>query len=301
MDGSNTFKKVRDGEKLRIPARTYNAMIDAAQDYANRKSDRIQSGHSGAVPSNIVLVKNTSGVAVGRLCVLGISNSLISVSSNQFKEQMAFVGVVPLTASHGSGRFVITVEPIAHNSLGRAIVTGVCQVQINVTDGNHSFADITNNDVTKLTSAETGPATILWKEAGTGTKWAVIRFGGSGGGSSVQLAIVTQEPEYNNALKDRYIVQKCSLVGGVYTGDTIDIAIDRVLGYEGYPNPAGLDIRNYIPWYKVNSIVRIVQQWDVAAGALKWFLDMPLIFAGAETDASLRWNPTDGLAQAVWG
>ncbi len=235
MDGSNTFKKVRDGEKLRIPARTYNAMIDAAQDYANRKSDRIQSGHSGAVPSNIVLVKNTSGVAVGRLCVLGISNSLISVSSNQFKEQMAFVGVVPLTASHGSGRFVITVEPIAHNSLGRAIVTGVCQVQINVTDVNHSFADITNNDVTKLTSAETGPAT------------------------------------------------------------------DRVLGYEGYPNPAGLDIRNYIPWYKVNSIVRIVQQWDVAAGALKWFLDMPLIFAGAETDASLRWNPTDGLAQAVWG
>lgn len=298
---TEAFRKVSDGDKLRIPARTYNAMIDAAEDYQNRKN-RTHSESLDRIPSNVIYVKNESGAVVDRLNILGISNTLIGATSNYFKERVALSGVIPLAANHASGKFVITIEPIANNSMGRAIISGICQIQINVTDANHCFADITNNDVTKLTSAASGPATILWKEVGTGTKWAVIRFGGSSsGGSSVQLAIVKQEPKYNTSGRDCYKVQKCSLVGGVYTGDTVDITIDRVLGYEGYESPAGIDIRNYVPWYKLNSIVRIVQQWDVTAGALKWFLDMPMIYCGSETVRTLAWSEDDNVAHAVWG
>jgi len=46
-----------------------------------------------------------------------------------------------------------------------------------------------------LDSVESGPISILWKQAGTGTKWAVVRFGASGGGSSFTWAQVMHEPD----------------------------------------------------------------------------------------------------------
>jgi len=55
---------------------------------------------------------------------------------------------------------------------------GVVQVQIDVTDANHGYADVKASDNTKLASGASGSAVILWKESGTGTKWAIIRIGG---------------------------------------------------------------------------------------------------------------------------
>ena len=192
----DTFRRVRDGERLKIPARTYNAMIDAAQDYANRKNARTDSDASGVLPVNLVYIKNSSGINVDRLNILGISNTLIDPASNNFKQSAILDGVTPVIAGHGGGRFVVTAEPIKDGAVGRACITGYFPIQIDVANESHTYADVNDNIVTSLKSVETGPAVILWKESGIGVKWALVRFGGSGGGSaSVRRAKVISAPK----------------------------------------------------------------------------------------------------------
>ena len=245
----DTFKKVKDGEKLVIPARTYNAMVDAAQDYANRRNASEQDS-AGSLPPNIVYVKNSTAATVERLCVLGISDTLIAASYNNFKQVVAFSGVAPSTSSHSSGRFVVTLEAIKANSIGRAIVAGICQVKVNVTDTAHCFADVKNGDSTQLNSAESGPAVILYKESGTGTKWAVIRFGGSGGGGSTQEFVTIVEtlsypspesPEATDAYRGRWWYN-CRLVG--QNPATAWAAGQRYYGLEDIPNRSYVSLNN---------------------------------------------------------
>ena len=170
------MRKVISGEPLRIPAPTYNTFIDAANDFLARR-------HNIAVPrpaendSELVLVQNASGSDVDRFGVLGISDIVISPTDNPtgFGNQVALVGVTPDADDH-EGRFVIVAAPIADGRIGLARVHGVSWVQVDVTDAGHQYAEVKDGDATMLASGETGSAQILWKESGTGTKWAVVRF-----------------------------------------------------------------------------------------------------------------------------
>ncbi|MEN6385317.1 MAG: hypothetical protein ABFD79_08960 [Phycisphaerales bacterium] len=194
---ADTFKKVRNGDKLRIPAGTYNAMIDAAQDYIYRKTN-INANIPQTLPANMVYIKNTTLFAVDRFGVLGISGSEIDAADNNFKNTYCFTGLAPSLAIHSGGRFVIAAEPIAANAIGRAYAAGIVTVQIDITDETHTCADIEAEDKAKLKSAASGAAAILWKETGTGTKWAVIRFGGGGGGSTQLRGKIVVAPTFQD-------------------------------------------------------------------------------------------------------
>jgi hypothetical protein len=184
---SDGFQRVQAGQKLAISARAYNAMLEAAESHQRNK----QSGGAGAAPggySAIVIVKNASGSDAARFDVLGISGVVFSPADadalQQFKNCIVLSGSLPSTASHDGGRFVVCAEPIPNGAFGRAYAHGVCQVQINVTDAAHLFAEVKDGDHALLNSAESGAVSILWKESGTGTKWAIVRFGASGGGGN---------------------------------------------------------------------------------------------------------------------
>ena len=81
--------------------------------------------------------------------------------------------------------FVVLAEPIASVKIGRAYIGGVCLAKVNVTDAGHAYATITDGEEAYLTSAASGPVQILWKEAGTGQKWAQIRLGTPATGTGV--------------------------------------------------------------------------------------------------------------------
>jgi hypothetical protein len=89
-----------------------------------------------------------------------------------------------------AGRFVILAEPIAAGKIGRAYAAGVCPVRVNVAGESHRFAACEPGDTGQLHSAPTGPAELLWTEAGTGQRWAVVRIGG--GGATVEHGRPTQ-------------------------------------------------------------------------------------------------------------
>ncbi|HOQ06145.1 MAG TPA: hypothetical protein PKY88_13140 [Anaerohalosphaeraceae bacterium] len=177
--------KVKIGDPLRISTAAYNAFVDAAM--AHRSQQHGMAGRQEPFfldGRNLVRVKNTSDAAVGQFGILGVDGVIFEPSGNltMFKQEVALLGGTPAVSAHSSGRFVVCAEPIDSGRIGLAWGAGVCLAQINVGDESHRFADIAEGDSACLASSSSGPCTILWKESGTGQKWAVIRFGGSGGG-----------------------------------------------------------------------------------------------------------------------
>lgn len=118
-------------------------------------------------------------------------------------------------------------------------------------------------------------------------------------GDKTIYAIVIQSPEYNDPAKNKYIVQRATVNEGQWVGDGNDIEIVRALGYEGYGTDA-LDIRNWLPWYPVNSIVRIIQHYDATAQESVWFIAESMLYGGPEHNSSLRYNEDAQQSEAVW-
>ena len=187
--------KVKIGDPLRISTAAYNAFVDAAM--AHRSQQHGVAGRQEPFfldGRNLVRVKNTSDAAIGQFGILGVDGVIFEPSGNlaMFKQEVALLGGTPAVSAHSSGRFVVCAEPIDSGRIGLAWGAGVCLAQINVGDESHRFADIAEGDSACLASSSSGPCTILWKESGTGQKWAVIRFGGiSEGGESMECFHLT--------------------------------------------------------------------------------------------------------------
>lgn len=183
MNG-DAFQRARPGAALTISAAAWNACLDAAD--AHKRGPRGNNG--GPVQfrqADIVLVKNASGDDVPRFGVLGIDGVIITPDDSliEFQNQVAFRGITPTTDDH-TGKFVVCLDPLGDGQIGRAWVSGVCNVQVNVVAETDNFCDVKNNDRTMLRSSSSGTARILYREsAGAGTKWCVVRMGDAKGGT----------------------------------------------------------------------------------------------------------------------
>jgi len=171
------MNKVKSGDLLRIPAATFNTFVDSARDYLQRQQGTGGRPTQTFRQTGIVPVKNNSGADRGRFAVLGIDSPIFTPSevADTFANQVALVGVTPSASSH-SGKFALLLEPVADGEIGMGCVDGVCPAVVNVTDAAHEYAD-TNDGTTILASCRSGAAQILWRESGTGLKWAIVRIG----------------------------------------------------------------------------------------------------------------------------
>lgn len=175
---NDPLRKVKSGDLLRIPAGTYNAFVNAAEDFRARQRSQGREAQAGHVSSGIVLVRNNSGSDCDRFGVLGIDGPIINPADNEqaFKNRRALKGVTPAIASH-FGKFVICLEPIANGKIGQAMVSGVCVVKVSVQNASDRYADVENGQLLRLKSGPIGAAVILWHETGTGLKWAIVSLG----------------------------------------------------------------------------------------------------------------------------
>jgi len=199
---ADTLKKVKPGDPLVIPAATFNTFVDAAQDFLRRQRDIGRTPAAERPPFETVLLKNASGADRGRFDVLGIDGPVFTPTDSleTFTNGIALVGVTP-TAAH-AGNFAVLVEPIQAGQIGRACILGACPVKVNVVSASDTFADVEPGVTTRLKSGSSGAAArILWKESGTGEKWAVVRLGNPAGGALAVPVKLT-----------------ASLGGGAYTG-----------------------------------------------------------------------------------
>jgi len=172
------MKKVQPGDRMNIPAETFNTFIDAARAMKARQQDRGQGARDAFPQATIVLCKNNSGTDRARFDVLGVDAPIIALADNaaEFKRRPTTAGSTPSVADH-YGRFVILQEPVAEGKIGRACVSGITIAKVHVAAEWHIRADVRQDDATCLQSDTHGSAMILWKESGTGLKWAVVKIG----------------------------------------------------------------------------------------------------------------------------
>lgn len=177
--GTDPRQYVRPGEKLRIAASQINFLNAMMRQDAGFTAGPLQGYEPGR---NIILCRNSTGVDITRWGVMEISGIEINPETNAtsrrtFEEMPCVTGVMP-TATTGS-KFVIAVEPIKSNAIGRVAVAGVVQAIVNVSNAAHGYAAPIASNQAELASAASGPCEILWKASGTGNaKWALLRLQG---------------------------------------------------------------------------------------------------------------------------
>jgi len=189
--------KVHPGQPVRIGARAYNAIVEAA----NASAAQRQTGEPPRrviYPNDHILVRNDSGTDQSRFAVLGIDDAIFDPASaiDSFKATIALACITPDVDDH-KGRFVVLIEPIPDGEFGRAAVGGVVPVLIDVPDDGGSYAqpltaDVDDGNSENLLAASEGSAMILWRETGFGTKWGVVRIGGLSGLGNVFAVELTQ-------------------------------------------------------------------------------------------------------------
>ena len=207
----DVLKKVQTGDKLEIPAETFNTFIDTAYGFRSSRQNLRRQLQPEFRDTDIILVRNDSGADRQRFDILGIDSVIFTPTDNlqEFQNRPALTGIVPDIDDH-IGKFVILLEPVAGGKIVRAAVGGLCVARIDVASDEewYGYADISDNDAEKLKGAPHGAAQILWKEEGTGTKWVVVRLGtpqgetsywgkldaALGSGSSATVSIYWQYP-----------------------------------------------------------------------------------------------------------
>ena len=193
------LKHVQPGDALEFSATTFNTMVDVARQWQQR-TERFRPPQSEIRQAEIVRIKNTSGADVGQYMPLGIAGVAFDPADADalvtFKgPAVVFEGDSVQDAGAVSpyrGRFAITLEPIANGVVGRAVIAGVVQTQVEVTADGIKYADAQpGSDL--LGTSPIGSAQILWREPGaSGTKWAVVRLGANAVG-----AVATEEKWYS--------------------------------------------------------------------------------------------------------
>lgn len=177
---ADPFKKVLVGQRVRQSAAMYNATVDAVRQVRERTQ-------TGSVPSEtnrdtgIVKVQNNSGGDLGRFAVVGLYGPLIDPANSDiaevsFQSQPMFSVVEPESAH--SGLWGILLEPLLDEAIGRCVVSGVTVAKVLATADTEDFenAERESGNSERLILAANGSAQVLWREPGTGIKWALIRI-----------------------------------------------------------------------------------------------------------------------------
>jgi hypothetical protein len=171
------IQRARTGQPMRIRAGDWNAVARATEQVLGERT-----GPGGLVTAtrepDIVWVRNASAVDRDVFEVLGIDAPMVlpSESEGDFANRLALDCDTPAAADH-TGKFVVLLEPIPAGKCGRAVLSGLTQVHLEMTDEAHGFADVKDADATVLASCAAGAAQILWRDSTSGSDWAVVRLG----------------------------------------------------------------------------------------------------------------------------
>lgn len=160
--------RIEPGQRITtaISARAWNRAQDAADIVLGERA-KFEAGpqEDFAKASNILFVRNDSGVAVPWLGVLGLGNTITtatSTSSSQFRSNMVIAGLLPTGGDQPVG---VAIEPIAAGKVGRVAVSGRFPAKIKILTTAHKYARGRAGDVTQLITAECGPIRVVWMDA----------------------------------------------------------------------------------------------------------------------------------------
>lgn len=170
------------GDRLSIAAADFNRWQEAADRVRRGKTFDPRALDLGGFRYATAKVRNDAGETLEAFDVVGLGEPLIAPVANEeeFLRQATFEAVLPVAGTH-ENKFGILLEPLVEKALGEVLLVGV--VQTRLTGANVGFADITDG-VPILAASAGGSAQVLWAEAGSAERWALVRLGGGGGSST---------------------------------------------------------------------------------------------------------------------
>lgn len=190
------IQRAYPGSPLIITAAAYNRFARAAE--------LVEA--SGVQPDNSepaqVLIRNTEESAIPALGVAAVSGITIDPATNlpgflarPSLDVQAFEAMTQTPT--------IALNRIEPGGVGRAKISGLSYGRVQVTAEDHRFASPSTEVAWGLESAPSGRIRVVWKEPGTGLKWALLMLGsgsledevgGEGGGFiAVHLAAILGE------------------------------------------------------------------------------------------------------------
>jgi len=229
------MKKVKSREKFRVKAETWNSFIDAAEFVKQRQADMKSQTGQRDTKSGTVMLRNDTDAALEQFTVVSIGNLIITPADNEpeFRQSMPVFEAVPLSDSNKDKPFAVLQKPLAKKECGIALVAGITPVKINVSSESHEYAEAS---AAGLKSSDSGAVRILWKESGTGEKWAIANLGSASpgqSGKSVIPAVIKSGTTLEGYLVDFY-------VNGFENNRTAENQPCHVLDLAAYDNiPAG--------------------------------------------------------------
>ena len=174
-------KRVTPGDRIRWSADDHNAFARAADWVAaHEQGSKTDPRRTPREPDQIWLY-NTECVDWERFEVLQLTEPVIDPA----EALEAWAGSDPVfhghtpAADHG-GLVAILLEPVPGCAMGRAVVSGVVQTQITVSDAGHRYAKPSGRTLVSTDDA-TAPCQILWPLGETGTVYAVVRLSNGDG------------------------------------------------------------------------------------------------------------------------
>ncbi len=166
------------GDPLAISARDWSDMQRVVEKFRNGGvSFQAPAQQSSLRSPTIVKVLNDTEDPLQQGAIVGLGEPVILPADNEmeFIRNIAFNIVSP-----EPGRWGVLQSPVAAGEITTAIVSGIAACKVNVTSGTYPnlFADAVPDDFSELhVDDHLGNAQILWKAAGTGSQWAVVRIG----------------------------------------------------------------------------------------------------------------------------
>lgn len=182
------------GKRIRrLPADTWNDMEAAARAFREGKLSQETDGGGFDYPEpGFIKVRNDTGTALPRFSIVAIGSPWTTPSTggavlDVFKTRRTCAATIPVEADRG--KFAILVDGCAPSGVVDAIASGIVQCQIVVSAGeeSHEWADVEPGSTSVLHASSSGSARILWKETGTGTKWAQVRLSNKQAASDLMI------------------------------------------------------------------------------------------------------------------
>jgi hypothetical protein len=158
---------------------TFNLQMAAARwvrDHGRGAAARAGTGPAGAdqVPNRLEVRVQATGT-LPEYAVVRLGEALIDPAASPARALNTPVFGCSAPAS-ASDFVAITTGPVEGGKVGRAVVSGVAVVSVEVTDAGHRYAAPVAGDLFKLKSAAAGPAYLL-APAGAGTYHTLVLLG----------------------------------------------------------------------------------------------------------------------------
>jgi hypothetical protein len=180
MSGDN-YKPAQVGQPLRIPAATYNALLNMLQEWRKDAQSFDSDPLEFEFDNTIVYVRNDTGNDLNRFNVIRLGEAVIKPQDNltEFQSRAVLAALKPDATKQDA--IAITLEPIASGSIGRAAVTGIVRVKLYVEGSLYGWADVKTDVVDYMIPAPGGRVETLYvQEPEEGVdpqwRWAIVRL-----------------------------------------------------------------------------------------------------------------------------